>query len=43
VLEDLFIWTMEKVKSTKKGSRTHVEAALQKARAMKTEALGVKR
>jgi hypothetical protein len=66
-LEDLSIWTMEKVKSTKKGSRTYyywtatwregsrtrnmhlgscakldAEAALQKARAMKAEALGIK-
>ncbi len=66
-LEDLSIWTMEKVKSSKKdsqayyywmatwreGSRTRnvhlgscarmdAEAALQKAKAMKAEALGVK-
>jgi hypothetical protein len=66
-LEDLSIWTMEKVKSSKKGSRTYyywmatwregsrtrnvhlgscakmdANAALQKARAMKAEALGVK-
>ena len=34
---------MEKVKSTKKGGRTHAEAALQKAKAMKAEALGIKR
>ena len=66
-LEDLSVWALEKVKSTKKGSRTYyywmatwreasrtrnvhlgscakmdVEAALQKAKAMKAEALGVK-
>ena len=66
-LEDLSIWTMEKVKSNKKGSRTcyywmatwregsrtknvhlgscakmDVEAALQKAKAMKAAALGIK-
>jgi hypothetical protein len=66
-LEDLSIWTMEKVKSTKKGSRTYyywmatwregsrtrnvhlgscakmnAEAALQKAKAIKAEALGIK-
>jgi hypothetical protein len=66
-LEDLSIWTMEKVKSSKKGSRTYyywmatwregsrtrnvhlgscarmdADAALQKARAMKAEALGIK-
>jgi len=66
-LEDLSIWTMEKVKSTKKGSRTYyywmatwregsrtrnvhlgscarmdADAALQKAKAMKAEALGIK-
>jgi hypothetical protein len=66
-LEDLSIWTMEKIKSTKKGSRTYyywmatwregnrtrnvhlgscarmdAEAALQKARAAKAEALGIK-
>ena len=66
-LEDLSIWTMEKVKSSKKGSRTYyywmatwregsrtrnvhlgsyarmdAGAALQKARAMKAEVLGVK-
>ena len=66
-LEDLSIWTMEKVKSTKKGSQAYyywmatwregsrtrnmhlgscarmdADAALQKAKAMKAEALGVK-
>ena len=52
-LEDLSIWTMEKVKSSKKGCRTRnvhlgscarmdAEAALQKAKAMKAEALGIK-
>ena len=66
-LEDLSIWTMEKVKSSKKGSRTYsywmatwregsrtrnvhlgscarmdADAALQKAKAMKAEALGIK-
>ena len=66
-LEDLSIWTMEKVKSSKKGSWTYyywmatwregsrtrnvhlgscarmdTEAALQKAKAMKAEALGIK-
>jgi regulator of replication initiation timing len=66
-LEDLSIWTMGKVKSTKRGSRSYyywmatwregshtrnvhlgscakmdAEAALQKARAMKAEALGIK-
>ena len=66
-LEDLSIWTMEKIKSTKKGNRTYyywmatwregnrtrnehlgscaridAEAALQKAKVMKAEALGVK-
>ena len=65
--EDLSIWTMGKVKSTKRGSRSYyywmatwregshtrnvhlgscakmdAEAALQKARARKAEALGVK-
>ena len=66
-LEDLHIWQMEKVKTTKKGSRSYgywmaswregdrvrnvhlgscskldEETALQKARAMKAKALGVK-
>ena len=66
-LEDLSLWTMEKVKSSKKGSRTYyywmatwregsrtrnvhlgscakmdADAALQKAKAMKAEALGIK-
>ena len=66
-LEDLSIWTMEKVKSNKKGSRTYyywmatwregsrtrnvhlgscarmdADAALQKAKATKAEALGIK-
>ncbi len=66
-LEDLSIWTMEKVKSTRKGSRSYhywmatwregshtrnvhlgsrarmdADAALQKAKAMKAEALGIK-
>ena len=66
-LEDLTIWTMEKIKSTSKGSRSYhywmatwreesrtrnmhlgscarmdADAALQKAKAMKAEALGVK-
>jgi hypothetical protein len=52
-LEDLSIWTMEKVKSSKKGSRTRnvhlgscarmdAKAALQKAKVMKAEALGIK-
>ena len=66
-LEDLSLWTMEKVKSSKKGSWTYyywmatwregsrtrnvhlgscarmdTEAALQKAKAMKAEALGIK-
>ena len=66
-LEDLTVWTLEKVKSTKKGSRTYhywmatwrecgrtrnvhlgscakmdAESALQKARSMKAEALGIK-
>ena len=52
-LEDLSIWTMEKVKNSKKGSRKgdvhlgscikmDVDAALQKARVMKAEALGIK-
>ena len=65
-LEDLHLWQMEKVKSTKKGSKTYFywmaswrvdgkvrnvhigsckkvdrETALQKARKMKTEAIGV--
>ena len=67
-LEDLHLWQMEKVKSTKKGSKTYHywmaswregdkvrnvhlgsckkvdhEAALQKARKMKAEALGIAR
>jgi len=66
-LEDLTIWTLEKIKSTSKGSRSYhywmatwregsrtrnmhlgscarmdADAALQKAKAMKAEALGVK-
>lgn len=66
-LEDLTVWTLEKVKSTKKGSRSYhywmatwreggktrnvhlgscakmdAQAALQKARAMKAEALAIK-
>ena len=66
-LEDLSIWTMDKAKSTKRGSRSYyywmatwregshtrnvhlgscakmdADAALQKAKAMKAEALGVK-
>ena len=66
-LEDLSIWTMEKVKSSKKGRRTYyywmatwregsrtrnvhlgccarmdADAALQKTKAMKAEALGIK-
>lgn len=66
-LEDLHLWQMEKVKSTKKGSKTYhywmaswregdkvrnvhlgsckkldAEAALQKARALKAEALAIK-
>ena len=65
-LEDLTLWQMEKVKTTKKGSKTYLywiaswreggkvrnvhlgsckkvdhEAALQKARKMKAEALGI--
>ena len=67
-LEDLHLWQMEKVKSTKKGSKTYLywmaswregdkvrnvhlgsckkvdhEAALQKARKMKAEAIGIAR
>jgi hypothetical protein len=66
-IEDLHVWDMEKVKTTKKGSRSYrywmatwregnktrnvhlgscgkmdAQAALQKARAMKAEALGIK-
>jgi hypothetical protein len=66
-LEDLHLWQMEKIKSSKRGSRKYAywmaswreggrtrnvhlgsckrvsrEAALQKARAMKAEALGLK-
>jgi hypothetical protein len=66
-LEDLDVWEMEKVKQTKKGSKTYIywmaswregdktrnvhlgstrkmdsEAARQKARRMKAEALGVR-
>jgi hypothetical protein len=53
VLKDLSIWTMEKVKRTKKGSRNgdlhlgscarmDADTALQKANAMKAEVLGFK-